>query len=119
MGKAAGVKGDASATAVATHTTATYAGSWIAAPQPNESSYSKLTAGGVQVIYEVSWDFTYSGTDSAANGAAVVDSSTVTVTAGNTVLQSGNNKVLVNGDKNQDAHGNQVIIEASGKLTTA
>lgn len=123
MGESVGVVGDATPEPSESPDHAeqsTWVGAWApAAAGPTESSYSKLTVGSAEVIYEASCDFEFIGTDSAANGAAVTGSSSVTVTSGSTILQSGGDKVLLNGDTNSDIHGNALTINATGKLTSS
>jgi hypothetical protein len=100
-----------------THTTESYQGLW-SVTTVTKHIYSHLTIDGSPVVYEVTADFAYSGTDSADNGASVTDASSVTLTASPTVLTYGGGAVLVNGDTNQDAHGNTVRIDSSRHLTT-
>lgn len=120
MGKAAAVEGDTVATAsamTAPSTQPSWQGAWTAGPV-SETSYPKLTVQGAKVIHEARCTFSFSGGDTASNGAPVATSSTVTLRAGATILQKGNSKVLVNGDNASDSHGNRLEIAAAGALAT-
>lgn len=120
MGKAAAVEGDTVATAsaaTAPSTQPTWQGAWTAGAV-SETSYPKLAVEGVKVIHEARCTFSFSGGDTASNGAPVSTNSTVTLRAGTTLLQKANSKVLVNGDNASDSHGNRLEIVAAGALTT-
>ena len=101
-----------------THTNVNYQGSW-AVTTVTKHIYAHLTIDGSPVVFEVTADFTYTGTDSANNGAPVTDDSSVTLTAPPTLLTYGSGSLLVDGEASQDAHGNMVRIESSRHLKTA
>jgi hypothetical protein len=122
MDKPVAVKGDTQATAslsTAPSTKPDWAGGW-AAGTVTETSYSKLTVSGVEVIHEAECTFSFEGVNSAVSPTPppVDMESTITLTASTTILQKGNSNVLVNGDSASDSHGNQLIINASGHLST-
>jgi hypothetical protein len=115
--KSVAVETDILTAASSTHTNVNYAGSWSVATV-TKHTYAHLTIDGSPVVYEVIADFAYIGTDTANNGAPVSDCSRVTLTASPTLLAYGGGSVLVDGDANQDAHGNTVRIESNRHLKT-
>ena len=86
-------------------------GSWAPNPAgPSYKSYSDLRVGGTEVIYEVSWQFTYSGGGTP---------DTVTLSAGDTVLMANEDGVLLHGDsETNEETGNGLFIVATGHLTS-
>jgi hypothetical protein len=62
------------------------------------------------VIYEATCTFAFAGTK---GNSAVVDSSTVTLTAAATLLQGQSSFVLRDGDSAQDNYGNTVKTQSS------
>lgn len=115
--KPVAVQGDASASTGNGLVGAAKKGKWTAG-EVNETSYSQLTAGGVEVIYEAECTFTFLGDSDPPNGVVsdVNDSSTVTLSASDTVAQGGLNHVLRDGDEEEDAYGNKVSVSASAAL---
>lgn len=91
-------------------------GTWTAGPV-SYRSYGSLTVGGINVIYEASCTFNFSGASSS--GAAVIGSETVTLTAGSTLLQKNESGVLVNGDSATGTYGNELKVQSSGPLKTS
>jgi hypothetical protein len=79
------------------------------------TSYDKLTVNGAQVVYQAQCAFTFSGTKS---NNPVTFSSTVTLTAATTILQSGLSNVLRDGDSASDAYGNTVKTSGTGLLSS-
>jgi len=115
--KSVAVETDVVTEGSSTHTNVNYQGSW-SMTTVTKRTHAHLTIDGSPVVYEVMADFTYIGTDSANNGAPVEDSSSVTLTAPPTLLTYGGGSVLVDGDTNQDPHGNTVRIESGRHLKT-
>lgn len=117
MAKPVAVTGEAVATAslsTAPSTQPAWTGAWVAGAV-TESAYAKLTVGAKAVIHQARCTFTFTGAD--ASGAPVGPlTSTVTLTAAQTVLQKGASSVLRHGDRASDSHGNAVEIRAAGKL---
>jgi hypothetical protein len=92
---------------------------WTAGPVSYET-YSHLTVGGKEVAYEASCTFTYSGTTTSAPATAVgPKTADVKLSAKTTVLQSGSDKVLVDGDEEEDSYKNKLSVSAKGVLKTA
>ncbi len=74
------------------------------------TSYSNLSIGGTAVIYSVACTFTHSSTGATEP---------IVLMAGSTTLQKGSTGVLVNGDSQKGALGNELKIVASSNLLTA
>jgi hypothetical protein len=112
--KPVAVQGDASAEAGSTLYGAAKAGAWTAGPV-SETSYAKLTSGGVAVLHRAACTFSFVGGSDPPNGltADVTGTSTVTLTASGTVAQGKLTHVLRDGDQQQDGYGNTVSVSAS------
>jgi hypothetical protein len=70
------------------------------------SSYSAVKQQGRAVIYEAKCTFTFTG--AAPNGNPVSGSEDVTLSAGSTEVNKGQNSVLVDGDSKRGNYGNQL-----------
>jgi hypothetical protein len=82
-------------------------------------SYAQLKIDGVEAIYEASCTFSFSGSNSKNNGAAVTGSDPVTLSAaalGKTHLQGQENQVLRDGDSITSPDGNTLKIVSSERL---
>ena len=96
-------------------------GSWSAGPVI-DTSYSHLKINGTPVIYKSECLFTYAGGTTSASGSPVPVPpfmETVTLEAGATVLQSGNDQVLVDGDSEESSYGNKLTASPSDHVSTA
>lgn len=123
MAENVAVQGEVSATAgsINAELDTNKTGQWNAGPVV-DTFYNHLTIDGTPIIYESTCTFTYTGgttgTAPAPVVAVVVPPETVTLTAGSTVLQSGLNKVLLDGDEEQSNYGNKLSVSAAGHVTS-
>jgi hypothetical protein len=123
VGSTVAVEGDTVATASdSTSTVAkpSWLGSWSAGAI-TETSYAKLSVGGVNVIHQARCTFTFRGEDTSTQPPTpnMMTTSEVVLMASTTILQKGASSVLVDGNNATDDDGNELRISANGNLTTA
>ena len=119
MGKIVAVQGDVEAETGSVHIEADSdkSGSWSAGPVV-DTVYDYLKIDGTPVIYQSECVFTNAGGASAGNPLPAPFLETVTLTAGSTVLQTGSDKVLVDGDKEESSYGNKLTASPSSHVST-
>jgi hypothetical protein len=77
------------------------------------SSYSSVKVGGSAVIYEAKCTFSFTGVSPSPANAPVSGTEDVTLTAGSTEVNKGQNSVLLDGDSKTGNYGNQLQVIAS------
>jgi len=87
-------------------------GAWIPGPV-TYASYSQVKSNGRAVIYEAKCTFTFTGTGPTPPGNPVSGSEDVTLSAGSTAVNDGQNSVLLDGDSETGTYGNQLQTIAS------
>ena len=122
MAKTVAVQGDVQAEAgsVAFEADTDQAGSWSAGPVV-DTVYDHLTVDGTSVVYKSECTFTYAGGTTSTSGSPVPvppATETVTLTAGSTVLQSGSDSVIVDGDEEESSYGNKLNASPPGHVST-
>jgi hypothetical protein len=85
-------------------------GAWIPGPV-TYSSYSTVKVSSRAVIYEAKCTFTFTGVDSTP--APVSGTEDVTLSAGSTSVNDGQDSVLLDGDSESGNYGNQLQVIAS------
>lgn len=93
------------------------AGSWTAGSVV-EKFYPKLTIDNIEVIYEASCVFTYSGIDKSSGSALPPHVHTVKLVATAKKLMSDSDFVLVDGDTDSDDDGNSLTVSTGSIFTT-
>jgi len=94
-------------------------GAWVAGT-PVLTKGSFLTVDGDFVLLEVEVEFTFTGVYAPPTGTPYTDTSTVTLTAGNTLLTDDGDDLLLLADSESDSYGNTVLIIAGQiKLKTS
>lgn len=118
MGNTVAVQGDVQAEAgsVAFEADTDNAGSWSAGPVI-DTLYDHLTIDGTPVIYRSECVFTYAGGTASGNPVTPY-METVTLTARSTVLQSGLDSVIVDGDEEESSYGNKLTASPSNHVST-
>jgi hypothetical protein len=96
---------------------------WTAGPV-EETADPKLTVGTAAVLHQAKCTFTFTGSHGSSPPVAVTDSSTVTLSPGQTALQAGQTKptsVLLDADSAEDTFGNvlKVSVPAPSKLASS
>jgi hypothetical protein len=94
-------------------------GNWTAPQMVDETTYPKLTSGGVPVLHKVEATFSFSGNGPPPSEAPVNTTTKVTLVGETTLLQKGLSNVIVDGDTETDSWGNELKASASGKLKTS
>jgi len=114
--KRVAVTGDVEAKPGTKMFTGAASGTWTAGPV-TYTSYNHLSVGGKSVIHGANCTFTFTG--STSNGAPVTGSETVTLQAGQTVLQKGLSGVLRNGDTaTGDKFDNELEVKTASVLSS-
>ena len=94
------------------------AGAWTPGPVTYET-HVKLKVGGTLAIMKATCTFSFSGTDSKAQGALVPGTSTVELKAKSTKLNQSGKGMLLAGDSAKDSYGNTLTVQTTNKLKTA
>jgi hypothetical protein len=96
-------------------------GKWTPDPKVSYTFYDELTIGGKKVIYEASLKFTYIG-GTLPDGKPLpppLPDETVTLKAKATVVQSGESKVLLDGDEEKSlTTGNKLTVSTQNHMTS-
>jgi hypothetical protein len=93
-------------------------GAWIPGPV-TYSAYSKVKVNGRGVIYEAKCTFTFSGVGPPPASSPVSGTEDVTLSAGSTAVNDGQDSVLLDGDSETGNYGNQLQAIASANPAKA
>ena len=117
VGDVVAVRGDAIATPTSSTTVGQtgWSGVWSAEPVV-EAFHENLKVEGSVVIHRASCTFRFVGTD--ASGTPQSAASVVELESGETILQAASGNVLVHGQRARDDDGNELRIDAGGRLAT-
>jgi hypothetical protein len=120
MAKAVAGKGDVKATKGSTDPPGQVSGSWTVKGDVEYKAYSKLKAGGAEVIHTASCNFEYvNGKLPDGKPAPATVPSSVTLKGSGTRLQGSASGVILDGDDESDSYGNKLAASSSRKLTSS
>ena len=118
MAKSVAVDGEVIATPGTVFYSPADAGKWSAGAV-QYVAHSRIKVGNTAAISKATCTFSFSGTDSKSQGAAVAGTSDVELEAGSTKLNEGGTGMLLAGDSTEDMYGNTLTVQTKNKLMTA